>query len=87
MARGLVYVARAQTDGARAHGGDAPDVDTAGTAALLRALPFPPSATTMDGIDPAPASVAAYFRCPGQYLAAARGEMPSASLDSICKLR
>jgi hypothetical protein len=87
VARGLVYVARAQTDGAHVLGGDAPDVDTAGTAALLRALPFPPSATTMDGIDPAPASVAAYFRCPGQYLAAARGEMPSASLDSICKLR
>jgi hypothetical protein len=68
-------------------GDEGPYVDTVTAAALLSAIPIPAASADDDGIDPAPATMLAYLRCPSQQLAAARGAIAVASLDSLCKLR
>jgi hypothetical protein len=66
---------------------DGPLVDTAATAAMLRAVPIVAPARSDAGIDPAPATMLEYLQCPSQLLAIARGAIAAASLDSLCKLR
>jgi hypothetical protein len=88
VARGVLFVERDTTSTIAQLGRDGPYVDTAAAATLERTVPIP--AATMrddDGVDPAPETMLAYLRCPSQQLAAARGSIAVASLDSLCKLR
>ena len=90
VARGMVFVEQASAPDAVRLGGDAPSVDTAAAAAVVRDYPLARlagEAATDEGIDPAPESFLAYLRCPSQYLAIARGGIAVASLDSVCNLR
>ena len=68
-------------------GDDGPYVDTIANAALVLSVPIPAASAADDGVDPAPATMLAYLRCPAQQLAVARGAIAVASLDSLCKLR
>jgi hypothetical protein len=87
VVRGLVYAERAQAPGAVTLGDSAPAVDTVAASAFARALLLPAAEAGDAGIDPAPATMLTYLRCPSQQLAAARGTIALASLDSVCKLR
>ena len=88
VARGVLFVERDSTSTIARLGGVLPDVDTAAAVALARAVPIPARTTSEDqGVDPASASMLAYLRCPAQQLAAARGTIAVARLDSLCKLR
>jgi hypothetical protein len=85
VARGIVLVEPSIAPGAIRLGDHAPSVDTSG--GVLQALSSFPGGAYDSGVDPAPETFLAYLRCPSQYLAVARREMPPTSLDSACKLR
>ena len=87
VVRGAVYAERTEAPGMVRLGENGPYVDTAAAAVLVRAVSIPAGDADEDGTDPAPATMLAYLRCPSQQLAAARGEIAVASLDSLCKLR
>ena len=85
VARGIVLVEPSLAPGAIRLGDNAPAVDTSSN--VLRALSSFPAGAYDSGVDPAPETFLAYLRCPSQYLALARRETSSISLDSACKLR
>jgi len=85
VARGIVLVEPALAPGAIRLGDNAPAVDTSSN--VLRALSSFPAGAYDSGVDPAPETFLAYLRCPSQYLALARRDTSSISLDSACKLR
>jgi hypothetical protein len=85
VARGIVLVESSIAPDAIRLGGDAPSVDTSGN--VMQALSSFPAGAYDSGVDPGPESFLAYLRCPSQYLALARRQAVSTSLDSACKLR
>jgi len=85
VARGIVLVEPSIAPHAIRLGGDAPSVDT--SANVMQALSSFPAGAYDSGVDPGPESFLAYLRCPSQYLALARRQTLSPSLDSACKLR
>ncbi|MGH7621562.1 MAG: hypothetical protein ACREMU_04415, partial [Gemmatimonadaceae bacterium] len=88
VVRGALFAEGDGATGIARLGRDGPDVDTIAAIALGRAMSIPArTASDDEGIDPAPATMLAYLRCPAQQLAVARGLIAATSLDSLCKLR
>jgi hypothetical protein len=88
VVRGAVAAERDGTSSGIVRLGDeGPYVDTIAGAALVVSLPIPVASAVEDGVDPAPATMLEYLRCPAQQLGVARGAVAIASLDSLCKLR
>jgi transmembrane protein TMEM260 (protein O-mannosyltransferase) len=85
VARGIVLVDPSIAPGAIRLGGDAPSVDTSRN--VMQALSTFPAGAYDSGVDPGPETLLAYLRCPSQYLALARRQTVSITLDSACKLR
>ena len=87
VVRGAVMAERSGEPGIVRAGSDGPLVDTAATAGMLRAVPIAAPNASDVGIDPAPATMLEYLRCPSRLLAATRDAIAPASLDSLCKLQ
>ena len=69
VVRGAVMAERTGASGSVRAGTDGPLVDTAATAAMLRAVPIVAPGAADAGIDPAPATMLEYLQCPSQLLA------------------